>query len=175
MANCILRSYDARNAKKHGKEMTPVQKIIMVVSDPLAHTEFQFSEERYGGVSHSSTMQGDGFDGSRFEDIDYLKHPERWVDLILPMTDDQEDRGYNKALSINHMPYDKVGVTSLATGWNIVTPNPDALWCSEDVAEIIKAAYQYGDDFKPDTFDPLGLYFEMVHRTQAKARLNKTS
>ncbi len=163
MANCILRSYDAKNALKHGKKMTNVQKIIMIVSNPLAHTEYQFSE-RHNNVSHSATMQGKGFDGSRFENIDYLKHPERWLDLVLPMTDKQEDRGFARAQEINGMPYDTVGVTSLATGWNIVKPNPDALWCSEDVAEIIKAAYGYGDDFQPDTFAPLGLFIEMHRR-----------
>ena len=164
MADCILRSYDARNALKHGKKMTTVQKIIMLASDPFAHTEHQFSM-RHNGISHSATMQGKGRNESRFENIDYLKHPERWVNLILPMTDEQEDRGYARAWEINGMPYDTVGVTSLATSWNIIEPNPDALWCSEDVAEIIKAAYEYGDDFVPDTFDPRGLFIEMLRRT----------
>ena len=165
MSNCILRSYDARNAKKFGKDMTNVQKIIMIVSDPLAHTEFEFSH-RYENISHSATMQGK-YDGARFLDIDYTKHPERWISLVLPMTDEQEDRGYNMARVLDGMPYDTVGVTSLATNWNIVKPNPDALWCSEDVAEIIKEAYGYGDDFKPDTFSPLGLFFEMFRRVKS--------
>jgi hypothetical protein len=162
MANCILRSYDAVNALKHGKEMTNVQKIIMIVSDPFAHSEFEFSS-RHDNVSHSATMQGD-FDGARFLPIDYSKHPERWISLILPMTNEQEDRGYNMAKVLDGMPYDTVGVTSLATGWNIIKPNPNALWCSEDVAEIIKESYGYGEDFKPDTFDPLDLFIEMYRR-----------
>ena len=162
MADCILRSYDARNAKKFGKKMTDVQKIIMIVSDPLAHTEFEFSE-RHDSVSHSATMQGD-FNGARFLNIDFTEHPERWISLLLPMTDEQEDRGYNMAKVLDGMPYDTVGVTSLATSWNIIKPNPNALWCSEDVAEIIKEAYGYGDDFVPDTFSPLGLFFEMFRR-----------
>jgi hypothetical protein len=109
-------------------------------------------------------MQGD-FNGARFLDIDFTVHPERWVNLLLPMTDEQEDRGYNMAKVLDGMPYDTVGVTSLATSWNIIEPNPQALWCSEDVAEIIKEAYEYGDDFKPDTFAPLGLFIEMFRRT----------
>jgi len=84
------------------------------------------------------------------------------------MTDAQEDRGYARAVEINGMPYDKIGVTSLATGWNIIQPNPNALWCSEDVAEIIKAAYEYGDDFVPDKFAPLGLFFEMYRRVNER-------
>jgi hypothetical protein len=136
----------------------------MLVSDPFAHTEFQFSM-RHNGISHSSTMQGkNGFNGSRFENIDYLKHPERWVSLILPMTDLQEARGYDRAWEIDGMPYDTVGVTSLTTGWDIIKPDPDKLWCSEDVAEIIKASYQYGDDFVPDTHDPRSLLIEMIRR-----------
>jgi hypothetical protein len=136
----------------------------MIVSDPFAHTEFQFSD-RHNGVSHSATMQGkDGRDEARFLPIDYLKHPERWVSLILPMTDKQEDRGYARAWEINGMPYDTIGVTSLATGWNIIKPDPDKIWCSEDGAEIIKASYEYGSDFMPDTFDPRGLFIEMYRR-----------
>jgi hypothetical protein len=164
MSDCTLWSYDARNAEKHGKKMTDIQKIIMVVSDPFAHTEFQFSL-RKNCVSHSATMQGES-DGSRFESINYNIHPERWLGLTLPMTDEQEDRGYERALAIDGWPYDTIGVISLATEWNIIKPNPDAVWCSEDVAEIIKAAYEYGDDFVPDTFDPRGLFIEMFRRVK---------
>ncbi len=158
MSNCILWAYNAREAVKHGKRLTAVQRAIMVVSDPLTHTELQFSE-RFSGLSFSSTIQG-GDKGVRFKHIEY-SHPERWVKMLLPMTNEQEDRGIEYANSIDGKPYDLIGVASLASKVKLIKPHPDKYWCNEADGGVIKAAYEYGDEFKPDQMHPVSLWFRM--------------
>ncbi len=165
MSNCILWAYNARQAKKYGKDITAVQQAILLVSDPLTHMEYQFSE-RYDRRSFSATIQ-DGDNGVRFKDIKY-SHPERWVPLLLPMTNEQEDRGYVFAKSIEGAPYDLVGVASLASKWKIIRPHPDKYWCNEADGGVIKAAYEYGDEFQPDTMHPVSLWFEMYRRINGR-------
>jgi hypothetical protein len=80
------------------------------------------------------------------------------------MTDQQEDRAWLKSRELLGKPYDLIGVASLGSGWDIIKPDPDKEWCSENSAEQIKAAYQYGDDFIPHSFHPTGLFFEMFRR-----------
>jgi len=86
--NCYLKHWNAREAKKDGKPLTLVDRIIMLRSD-LTHTEWQFSE-RYGGVSWSFTL-ADGAKGCRFKMIKY-NHPKRWVTDEIPLTDEEEDK-----------------------------------------------------------------------------------
>ncbi len=161
MADCILWAYNAREAKRHGKATTAIQRAILLISDPLTHTEFQFSA-RGDGMSFSSTIQ-DGDNGVRFKHIDY-SHPERWVSLLLPMTNRQEDMGYEWAKTIEGSEYDLFGVMSLASEWKIIKPHPDKYWCNEADGGVIKAAYGYGDDFQPDQMHPVDLWFEMYQR-----------
>ena len=162
MSDCILRFYNARQAANlDGKKLTPVDRIIMSVSDPLVHTEFQFSD-RKNSVSHSATMRGD-FNCSRDLQIKYT-HPLRWTSLILPMTDQQEEKAWSKSRELLGKPYDLIGLGSFGSDWDIVKPDPDKLWCSENNAELIKAAYEYGGDFVPHSFHPVGLFFEMYRR-----------
>ena len=160
--NCILRSYDARQAAREGKELTLTDRTIFTVSDPLVHSEFQFSE-RHDDYSFSATMRND-YNCVRVLQIDYTIHPKRWPSLILPMTDEQEDMAWAGGYEIIGLPYDTIGVASLGSPWEIIKPHPDKYWCSEAVAVAIKAAYGYGDDFKPDSFHPNSLYFEMLRR-----------
>lgn len=159
MADCFLMSYNAKQAESYGKPLTAVNRLVMTVSDPLTHSEFRFSA-RNNNASHSATMQ-DKPNGCRTKLIQY-SHPERWVPLILPMTDGQEDRAYSKAFQLCGCPYDFVGVASLKTG--LIKQDPDKYWCSECVGELIKAAYEWGDDFIPSTLTPNDLYFEVLHR-----------
>jgi hypothetical protein len=168
--NCILRSYNARQAYQYGKDITPVQRIIMARSDPLVHTEFEFSE-RQDGISFSSTMQDD-VSGCRFKQISY-SHPLRWTSIVLPMTDEQEDRAWERAIELEGKKYDLIGLAGFGSEWDIVKPHPDKYWCSEAVAELIKAAYEYDiprwptkpvDLFIPHRFHPNGLFFEMYRR-----------
>ena len=145
MSNCNLMSYNAKRAEQYGKPLTPINRLVFAVSDPLTHSEFKFSSRfssRYRYRSFSFTLQDDGV--GRFKDILY-SHSERWDRLILPMTDEQEDRAYEKALELVGLPYDTIGVASLKTG--LIKQDPDKYWCSEAVGELIKAAYQWGDDF----------------------------
>ncbi len=162
MSNCILWAYDARNAERFGKSLTAVQRAILIVSDPLTHMEYQFSE-RYGKVSFSSTIQ-DGDKGVRFKDIRY-SHPERWVPILLPMTNEQEDRGHVYAKSIEGKDYDLVGVASLASKWKIIKPHPDKYWCNEATGGVIQVAYGYGLEFRPDEMHPVDLFFVMYRLT----------
>ena len=163
MSDCILRCYNARQAVEGGKKLTPVDRTILLVSDPLIHTEFEFSEDRHQGISHSATMRGD-FNCSRDLPIDYTIHPERWTSLVLPMTDQQEDRAWLKSRELLGAPYDLLGICGFASGYDIIKEDPDKYWCSENNAEIIKAGYQYGDDFICHSFHPVGLFFEMFRR-----------
>lgn len=160
--DCTLYFYNAIAAKKSGKPLTAIQMLILARSNPLVHTEFQFSK-RYDEISFSATMQ-DGDSGCRKKYIDFEEHPERWPRLILPMTDEQEDRGWKRSCEINGMPYDFIGVGSLASDFHIIKPDPNKFWCSEADAEVVKAAYEYGTDFQPDLFNPINLYFEMEYR-----------
>lgn len=158
MANCILWAYNAREAVRHGKRLTAVQRAILIISDPLTHTEFQFSG-RHDELSFSSTIQ-DGDNGVRFKDIEY-SHPERWVRLLLPMNNEREDRGWAYAKSIEGKPYDLIGVVSLASKVKLIKPHPDKYWCNEADGGVIKAAYGYGREFRPDTMHPVSLWFRM--------------
>jgi hypothetical protein len=160
MSNCILWSYDARQAAKYGKPLTPEEWIILRVSDPLIHDEFQFSE-RYNKISFSSTLR-DGAKGCRFKLIDYTIHPERWLPLILPMTDDEEDRAYIEAERIEGRPYDFIGLGSLSDLPITLPPAKNGYWCSESLGTVIKAAYQWGYSFRPDHYHPVSLYFATV-------------
>ena len=161
MNNCILRFKNVRRAVNFGYEMTTMDRIILTRSDPLVHVEFQFSQ-RHNNISHSATMAGDD-NGCRFKDINY-SHPEWWTNLLLPMTDFQEDRAWMRANELDGNEYDLIGLASFGTRWDIIKPHPDKLWCSEDCAELVKAAYQYGEDFIPHFYHPIGLFFEMYHR-----------
>jgi hypothetical protein len=164
----ILHCWNARQALKDGKDLTVSDRAIMVVSDPLVHTEFDFSDRiiSTGYSSFSATMRNDA-DCCRFENIDFRKYPKRWAGLVLPMTAEQELKGYEYAKSIEGKPYDFKGLLSLTTEWDIIKPNPNAYWCSEADGGVIKACYGWGEDFIPHEYHPTGLFFEVYHRLQA--------
>ena len=158
--DCYLMSFDVKAARKDGKKMTAVDLLIERFSR-LIHAEFRFSY-RHNGISFSSTMAGDD-NGTRFKQIEY-SHPNRWVPLILPMTNKTEDRAWDKANEIVGKPYDFVGVSARATGLGLIKPAGGAYWCNKTCAELIKAAYGYGDDFVPDSGLPDDLFFDMLRR-----------
>lgn len=171
--DCIIRFYDARQAELFGKKHDLIDELILSRSDPLIHVEFQFSERyvlvngevidlskcptvKKFGISHSSTMQ-DGANGCRFKDIDYSIHPERWVSLTLPSTDEEEDRAWLRAKELDGKPYDLFGA---------IYDNPNEWCCTEDVEELIVAAkpdwVRLLDPEREDLFYPTNLYFEMI-------------
>lgn len=161
MDNCILRFKNVRRAVNNGYELTPTDHIILTQSDPLVHVEWQFSA-RHDKISFSATMAGDD-NGCRFKQIAY-SHPDWWTDLVLPMTVDQEDRAWEKALELDGRPYDLIGLASFGTKWDIIKPHDDKDWCNEACGKLVKAAYQYGDEFIPHFYHPVSFFFEMYHR-----------
>jgi len=192
MADCKLMFFDARRAVQFGRPLTFTDHAILKVSDPLTHVEFRFSQ-RHKGVSQSSTMSN-GDDGCRNRFINYTKHRERWIPLSLPMTNKQEDVAWSKGCELSDLPidwmsglsitnalyqktqhgfrgihakkYDKIGVLSLTTGLDIIKPDPNKLWCSEDVLELCKAGYGW-DDLKCDQYAPLRAFFEVMFRLRS--------
>jgi hypothetical protein len=158
--SCKIRTYNARQARLFGVKMTPTDNIVCLVSDPQTHCEFQFSE-RYKNISFSSTLTN-GDKGCRFKDIGY-SHPEYWDTLILPMTDEEEDRAYARALELDGKLYDLIGVAGLASEHNIIKQDPNKYWCSEAVAELIIAGKPRSLNFVPSFYTPRALFFEVFH------------
>lgn len=132
-----IQSFNARRAVLYGYELSMVQHVILLRSDPHIHSEFQFSE-RYNNISFSATME-EPFKCSRFLDIDYSKHPERWDTVCVPMTDAEEDRAYKKAIDLNGRLYDLVGLLSKVSRAEIITPSEEGGWCSEEVTRLLCA------------------------------------
>lgn len=180
-----MRSKNARKAVNYSYKLTAIDRIILMRSDPLIHTEFQFSE-RYAKISHSATLAQDT-GCCRFRLNPYKNH-QWWEDMVLPMTDDQEDRAWAEAcelsdLSVNWLTlsirsvlkngeiffgknakkYDTFGLGSFGTSWNIIKPHPDKWWCSEDFMELVKAAYEW-KNLVPHFYTPTGAFFEMYDR-----------
>jgi hypothetical protein len=96
----VLRGYDPEMARLHGKKKTNLDRLIGLRSW-LAHSEIQFSS-RYGGISFSATLK-DGCKCARFKMIKY-SHPERWRDVYIPVTEEQEDSIMAKCLEMSDMP-----------------------------------------------------------------------
>jgi hypothetical protein len=88
----VLRGYDPEMARLHGKKKTNLDRLIGLRSW-LAHSELQFSS-RYGGISFSATLK-DGCKCARFKMIEY-SHPERWRDVYIPVTEEQEKKIFEK-------------------------------------------------------------------------------
>jgi hypothetical protein len=88
----VLRGYDPEMARLHGKKKTNLDRLIGLRSW-LAHSEIQFSS-RYGGISFSATLK-DGCKCARFKMIEY-SHPERWRDVYIPVTEEQEKKIFEK-------------------------------------------------------------------------------
>jgi len=93
MADCYAKHYNAEEAKKDGKHLTLVDRVIMLRSK-LTHSEKRYSD-RHWGVSWSFT-KADGANGARFKDIGY-SHPKRWVTDLLRLSDIEEDRSFAEA------------------------------------------------------------------------------
>jgi hypothetical protein len=132
--------------------------LILKFSWPDTHCEFQFSA-KYSNVSFSSTLR-DGAKGCRFKQIDYTANPERWNTLIVPLTDEQEVAAFAKANEINGCEYDLIGLLHLETG--LAKTDPDKYWCSEAVAELLKAAGKFLVD-SPDQYTPAALFDEIFY------------
>lgn len=157
-----LRFYNAVRAAKFGKKLSPIDNLILLRSYPHTHVEIQYSR-CYNNISFSATMQ-DNANACRFRDIDYGANSERWDTIFLPVTSQQEEAGFARAKELEGKPYDLIGLLSFASRLDIVKPNQNSYWCSEAVAEIILAMLGF-DDFRPDSFSPSGLFFEMFWRT----------
>ena len=91
--DCYAKHWNAKEAKKDGKPLTLVDRVIMLRSK-LTHSEKQYSS-RYRHVSWSFT-KADGAKGARFKKIAY-SHPKRWVTDVLELSDIEEDRSFREA------------------------------------------------------------------------------
>ena len=158
--NCNVRFYDAKRAELFGKKLTLTDKLIFARSRPLVHVEFQFSE-RYAHISFSATMR-DGLDGCRFKAIDYTVNPQRWATLVLPLTDEQEDKAYLKAKQIEKYPYDLFGLLSFISDLDVIKPDKYKYWCSEAVQELINAGFESTILF-PEHTTPTGMFFDLSY------------
>jgi len=150
MADCIIKSRNAVRAEIFGLKLSFTSKLILLRSTPHDHTEFQFSE-RYGNLSFSSTLQDDS-KGTRFKAIMYRHQDERWDDVIVRMTNKQEDRAYNEAVRMLGMKYDLIGQLSHISKASIWQPSKKRIWCTKAVGRV---AYAGRPDFKNflDMFD----------------------
>ncbi len=166
MADCKIQSYNAIRAQIFGKKLTMTQRIILMRCGWFTHNEFQYSG-RYNQISHSATLM-EGSRGSRFKLIRYT-HPERWDTVIVPLTDEQEDRAYERAKELNGTPYDTIGQLSHITGFKIWKPSKKKIWCTKDVAEqvyIARPEFYFWisklldtTELRPDQMDMMARYY----------------
>lgn len=186
MADCFIESYNFVRAEIFGKKPTTINKIIGKRSRPHGHTEFKFSP-RFGNISFSSTKQ-DGDNGARFKQIMYSHAKERWDEVRVPMTDEQENRAYNQALVMDGMLYDLFGQLCHASRWKIWKPSKWNLnasgkkrgksHCTRTVGALL---YKGRPDFlewllkykidlteiRPDQLDMMGrYYFEVIRKAE---------
>lgn len=160
MSDCIGQYWNAREAARHGFDLTKPQRLILRRSDPLVHKELQFSE-RYNSISFSSTL-ADGAKGCRFKQIQY-SHPYRWVSQVVPMSDAEEDEVWYKALMLAGKLYDTWGLGGFATKLKIIKPHPDRYWCNEATDTAILVAKGHWairpNSLRPDERHPVDSYF----------------
>jgi len=153
--NCKIRSFNLDRAMAFGYKPTITQRVIHLRSKPHVHTELQFSE-RYNNISFSATLMNDD-DGARFAGIEYSHEADRWDTVIVPMTDKQEDKVFNKALYMagciahycedgkfynienvsDNIKYDLIGQLCHLTNLKIWKPNPLKTWCTKAVNTAI--------------------------------------
>ena len=136
-------------------------------SKPHTHSEYQFSK-RYDWVSFSATLQGND-NGARFKHIKYSHEKERWDTTIVPMTDEQEDKAYAEAKSMEGMLYDIIGQISHATRFKIWRPSKKKTWCSKADNRVICAGredflafieqFDIMTEIRPDQLQMLARYF----------------
>ena len=129
-----IRSFNAIRAEIYGHKLNKVQKAILIRSKPYVHTEIQFGPF-HDGISFSATM-AEGEDCARFKHISY-DHSTYWDVIEVPLTEIQENVAYGVAKGMEGMPYDKWGVLSLASEYDIIEPDDDKVWCSKAVARVI--------------------------------------
>ncbi len=153
--NCKLKFYDPKAAKADGKPYTFTDRLIMLRSG-LVHVEWRFSG-RYDYISFSATLR-DGAKCCRFKYISYSKHINRWKSIIIPCTDDEENRAWNEACRMadkrlhwmdgymrkgacffgsNAIKYDLAGHLCHITKWKILLPNPKRTWCSKACNKLV--------------------------------------
>ena len=167
MADCKIRSFNAVRAEIFGVKPTFPQRIILLRSQPHVHTEFQFSE-RNNNRSFSSTLQ-DGAKGTRFKDIKYSHEKEWWDTVIVPMTDNEEDRAYREALRMIGMSYDLKGQLAHVTGFKIWRPSKKKIWCTKAVGRLVYVArpdfknflnkFNLVNELRPDQMDFMARYY----------------
>lgn len=129
MKTIVLKFHDGT-----GPWASATDKAIRIVSD-LTHVEALFED----GLSFSSTSREDlGSDaggGVRFKAIGY-SHPERWKDIVLPVTRDEYTRIRFRCdcMAALKIPYDMRG----AIGCTITgRQDPDKYFCSEVLFDAI--------------------------------------
>ncbi len=137
MADCIIKSRNAVRAEIFGLKLSFTSKLILLRSTPHDHTEYQFSE-RYGYISFSSTLQ-DNDKGTRFKHIQYRHQKERWDDVVVHMTNREEDRAWREATKMLGMGYDLVGQLCHVTKSKIWKPSEKKIWCTKAVGRVVYA------------------------------------
>jgi hypothetical protein len=153
MGICAIHSFNVQGDPEY--KPTAVDKVIMLRSNPLVHTEWQFSP-RYNNVSFSAT-RADGSNCCRFSPITYST-PKRWVSQYLGLSDESEDKAYRKAKELEGMPYDLLGLLGFISDCNLIKENPNAYWCNETVGELLKASLDLVW-LKPAQYTPTTFYF----------------
>jgi len=120
MAECKLKYFDPKAAKvTYGRPYTWLDILIMLRSK-LVHVEWVFSG-RYGYISWSATTR-DGCWCCRFKQIGY-SHPLSWRTVIVPMTDEEEDRAWDEACRMADMPINWRAITEMREDGIYYSPN----------------------------------------------------
>lgn len=104
----VLRGYDPEMARLHGKKKTALDRLIGLRSW-LAHSESEYSDRvRFadcdGSVSMSATKR-DGCNCHRAKPIKYT-HLERWRNVYIPVTFEQEVKMVIKDCEMSDISYD---------------------------------------------------------------------
>ena len=154
MADCKIRSFNAKRAMVFLWKLTLIGWVILRRSKPHIHNEFQFSE-RYNNVSVSATL-ADGANSVRLKFNGYSHKAERWDTNVVPMTDEQEDLAWKEACRLAGLPidwltldklcqgekyyagktavkYDKVGQICHILPWTVWKPSKGKTWCTKTV------------------------------------------
>ena len=162
--DCLLRSFDYKEYRRHGGKFMPAGAVIGLRSN-LMHSELQFSGRRYG-VSVSATKM-DGADGVRIKRINYSNATKWWTTKRVPMDDEQEDAVFEQALRDSgvshgqferwiggeggclygkmHIKYDfyGCGLSFVFPDTRIWRPSNNRVWCSEEDKNLIVVAHPF--------------------------------
>lgn len=135
-----LMGYNARRTELFGDDIKAISKTIMAVTNSHhAHTEIRRKYTGLDGVAYDKSFSAEFGVGARIKNIKY-SHDYRWDSLLLPYSPAQEAVAWEKALEMDGVEYDNIGVLGLATDFDIIKPDPKKIWCSKSNARMMFAA-----------------------------------